>query len=54
MINLKNKKIETDEHYLTEATLMLLKMNQDTHTKEQLYFILSRLEELSFFNQFIE
>lgn len=50
MINLKNKKLETDEHHLTDATLMLLKMNQETHTKEQLYFILNKLEELSFFN----
>jgi hypothetical protein len=38
-----------DNPHLHEATKMFLTMNKENHSREELYYILQRMEELPYF-----
>ncbi|CAK79452.1 unnamed protein product (macronuclear) [Paramecium tetraurelia] len=42
-----------DNPQLHEATKMFLTMNKENHTREELHYILQRMEELPYFKQFV-
>ncbi|CAD8072122.1 unnamed protein product [Paramecium primaurelia] len=52
-VHLKSLDDACEDPHLHEAIKLFLTMNKDNHTREELYFILQRMEELPYFKQFV-